>query len=163
MSGGVLAEVLEHHKHLLVFDAQLNTASTIDPDTLAEATLWLLNQGVDVILFCSACSHSSLALEAALDYCHKLGVTMLACVSAAWPASHPAVIGVAAQTQQNRGMHWMGGKVCSILHGDYIDNADAVAAVASLLLTGVANGVARDQLRPFLQSHCLNSSGRRAG
>ena len=161
--GVAVTRVLQHHNNVLIFDAQLGDKGEAQADTLAGATLWLLNQGVDMIVFCQSCAQASLAMMASLDRCHSVGVTLVASISAAWPASHHAVIGVAVQPHQQAGMHWLGGDACSVIHGDPLSPADAVADVASHMLTGVGRGLVRNDLIAHMQDHCRASNTRRAG
>lgn len=162
-SGTVLGHVLDQHEHLLVFDAQVCHTTGATPDLLAESTLWLVNQGVDLVVFCESCCESSVALNAALERCQRVGVTLLAGVSNAWPASHAAVIGVAAQTTQENGLHWVGGEACTLMHGGTSSPADAVGEVASVVMSGIASGLVRDELVEHLQTHCTLPTARRAG
>ncbi|MEM7376241.1 MAG: hypothetical protein AAF460_01930 [Pseudomonadota bacterium] len=162
VSSAALTRILPNHRHALVFDAQLAPGERASADTLAEATLWLLNQGVDMVLFCVGTEHTNPALNASLERCHSVGVSLLAGVTATWPASHAAVLGVAAQPHQQGGLHWVGGDACSVLHGETADPASAVGDVASLALSGLAKGLTADALGDHLRATC-HQAERRAG
>ena len=93
----------------------------------------------------------------------QLGVTLIAGVTAPWPSTHPAVIGVAAQVDADAGLQWLGGDACSVLHGGTGDPAVAVGDVANVLLSGIATGLVRHDLLTHLQQHCGSTAQRRAG
>lgn len=162
-TSAALAPVLDAHDHLLLFDAQIAAADAGRPEVLAEAVSWLLNQGVDLVAFCHGCGEADHALSAALDRGQRFGVTLIAGVTAPWPASHPAVLGVAAQVDADTGLQWLGGDACSVLHGATDNPAAAVGDVANVLLQGIAGGLVRNDLIQHLQSHCRAPTQRRAG
>lgn len=162
-SAAALAQLLGTHDHLLLFDAQIPGADAQRPEVLAEALSWLLNQGVDLVAFCHGCDTPDHALNAALDRSHRFGVTLIAGVTAPWPSTHPAVIGVAAQVDADAGLQWLGGDACSVLHGGTGDPAVAVGDVANVLLSGIATGLVRHDLLTHLQQHCGSTAQRRAG
>ncbi|MEM9601483.1 MAG: hypothetical protein AAGA11_01360 [Pseudomonadota bacterium] len=162
VTSAALTRILPNHRHALVFDAQLAPGGETTADTLAEATLWLLNQGVDMVLFCLGTEHTNPALNASLERCHSVGVSLLAGVTSTWPASHTAVLGVAAQPHQHGGLHWVGGDACSVLHGETADPAAAIGDVASLALSGVAKGLSADALADHVRAACQRTE-RRAG
>ncbi len=154
-TSSALAAVRQDHDHLLLFDAQLHPADANHPDVIAEALCWLLNQGVDLVVFCHACDSTSHTLNAALDRGQQFGVALLASVTAAWPSLHTAVIGVAAQPGNPSDLHWLGGDTCTVLHRGTADPAYAVGDVATVLLNGLAAGLAKQDAFDYVREQCV--------
>ena len=101
----------------------------------AQGIIWATDQGADVINMSFGSSSGHSVLDAAVDYAHRRGVTLVAAsgndggARALWPAAHPDVISVGATTSSDQ--------VASFSNRD--PNLDLVAPGASITSTCVVS------------------------